>query len=182
MRLLYITKIYFLTFSFSSPQLPAPCSSSFGRFQRPLMPSSKSTLTFGEQLQAHEQQLLQIRQDLEEHQQSPPSRGTKGSALQAYTEKHEFLTFEIMRYETYILTLRTKNAHDAQDTENLGQTKINFLIFRVGNAKRKRGHCTLHSASQVAQIIDSNAILCWYILSSLVFPAPCLFRLSKQYA
>ena len=56
---------------------------------------------------------FQIREEFEAHQQTAPPKGTKGSSLQAYEEKSEFLTFEIMRYETYILTLRTKNALDA---------------------------------------------------------------------
>ena len=39
------------------------------------------------------------------------------SSWSEYKEKEEFLLFEIMRYETYILTLRTKNAHDTWKKE-----------------------------------------------------------------
>jgi hypothetical protein len=56
---------------------------------------------------------LQIRQELEAHQETLPPKGTKGSTLAAFNDKAEFFTFERMRYETYILTLRTKNGHEA---------------------------------------------------------------------
>ena len=32
-----------------------------------------------------------------------------GAAVAAYREKTEFLKFEIMRYETYVIVLRTQN-------------------------------------------------------------------------
>lgn len=50
-----------LKFSLSAPQLPAPVSSAVNRFQRPLMPSSNTTLSIGEQLASHEKKFLQIR-------------------------------------------------------------------------------------------------------------------------
>jgi hypothetical protein len=52
-------------------------------------------------------------QELEAHQQTAEGRGAKGSALQAVQEREKFLLLEQMRYETYILTLRTKHPHDA---------------------------------------------------------------------
>lgn len=72
------------------------------------MPSSKSTLNLSEQLVSHERQLMQLRRQIEDHLQSPPLKSAKG-AHHTFKEKKEFLTFEIKRYETYILTLRTKS-------------------------------------------------------------------------
>ncbi len=77
------------------------------------MPCSRSNLSPGQQLQAHEAQLMQLRYDIEEHLQNPPPKGAKANILSSYREKQEFLKFEIMRYETYILTLRTKSTHDS---------------------------------------------------------------------
>ena len=73
------------------------------------MPSSKSKLNLSEQLASHERQLMQLRRQIEDHLQSPPTRSAKGAQLHNFKEKREFLTFEIKRYETYILTLRTKS-------------------------------------------------------------------------
>jgi hypothetical protein len=109
--LTWIDAINYVVASFSAPQLPAPCSSA-GRFQRPLMPSSKTSLNMEQQLNSHESQLLQLRREIEDHLRSPPPKNAKATVWQSYKEKQEFLKFEIMRYETYILTLRTKNAHD----------------------------------------------------------------------
>ena len=62
-----------------------------------------------EQIVSHERQLMQLRREIEDHLQSPPSRSAKGAQLHNFKDKREFLTFEIKRYETYILTLRTKS-------------------------------------------------------------------------
>lgn len=107
--LTWIDAINYVVSSFSAPQLPAPCSNS-SRFQRPLMPSTKSSLAMSEQLSKHESQLGQLRSDYDDLLQSEPAKSAKSTVWQNYKEKEEFLQFEIMRYETYILTLRTKNA------------------------------------------------------------------------
>ena len=107
--LTWIDAINFVVASFSAPQLPAPCSSNFGRFQRPLMPSSKSNMNLSEQLVSHERQLMQLRREIEDHLQSPPLKSAKAAQHHSFKEKKDFLTFEIKRYETYILTLRTKS-------------------------------------------------------------------------
>lgn len=109
--LTWIDAINYVVASFSAPPLPAACSSG-GRFQRPLMPSSKSSLGMNGQLLSHENQLGQLRSDFEELLRSAPHKHAKSTVWQNYREKEEFLQFEIMRYETYILTLRTKNAHE----------------------------------------------------------------------
>ena len=108
--LTWIDAINFVVANLSAPQLPPPCSSDYGRFQRPLMPSSKSSLNLSEQLASHERQLMDLRRQIEDHLQQPPPKTAKGAQVQSYKDKQEFLKFEIMRYETYILTLRTKNA------------------------------------------------------------------------
>jgi len=109
--LTWIDAINYVVASFSARVLGTPCSSG-GRFQRPLLPSSKSTLNMSDQLACHESQLQSLRRDIEDHLQNPPPKHAKANVWQNYNEKQEFLKFEIMRYETYILTLRTKNALD----------------------------------------------------------------------
>ena len=116
--LTWIDAINYVVASYSAPQLPAACSSS-SKFQRPLMPSSKSSLEMSDQLASHEVQLQQLRREYEEElratsssRNNPQLMSKSKSSWSEYKEKEEFLLFEIMRYETYILTLRTKNAHD----------------------------------------------------------------------
>ena len=117
--LTWIDAINYVVASYSAPQLPAACSSS-SKFQRPLMPSSKSPLEMSDQLASHEVQLQQLRREYEEELRATSSSRNNQAQMMSksksswseYKEKEEFLLFEIMRYETYILTLRTKNAHD----------------------------------------------------------------------
>lgn len=106
--LTWIEVINYVVASFSAPQLPAPCSSG-DRFQRPLLPSSKTKLTPKKQLESHERQLAQLKSELEQHLLNPPGKSSKQSAVYAYKEKSEYLKFEINRYDTYILTLKTKH-------------------------------------------------------------------------
>ena len=86
------------------------------------MPSSKSSLEMSDQLASHEVQLQQLRREYEEElratsRNNPQLMSKSKSSWSEYKEKEEFLLFEIMRYETYILTLRTKNAHDTWKKE-----------------------------------------------------------------
>ena len=128
--LTWIDAINFVVASLSAPQLPAPCSSDYGRFQRPLMPSSKSTLNLSEQLVSHERQLMLLRRQIEDHLQAPPTKNSKGAQIHNYNDKQDFLTFEIKRYETYILTLRTKSSLEdetsATRTEKYGPVAAQF--------------------------------------------------------
>ena len=66
-------------------------------------------MNLSEQLVSHERQLMQLRREIEDHLQSPPLKSAKAAQHHNFKEKKEFLTFEIKRYETYILTLRTKS-------------------------------------------------------------------------
>ena len=76
------------------------------------MPSSKSALGMTKQLAAHESQLAQLQAEVDEASKATPAKQAKATVWQSYRQKEEFLQFEVMRYETYILTLRTKNAHE----------------------------------------------------------------------
>ena len=120
--LTWIDAINYVVASYSAPQLPAACSSS-AKFQRPLMPSSKSSLEMADQLASHEAQLQQLRREYEEEVKATTNSSSRNpqatkmmtkskASWSEHKEKEDFLLFEIMRYETYILTLRTKNAHD----------------------------------------------------------------------
>jgi len=118
--LTWIEAINYAAARMSAPQLAAPCAGGGGaaarRFQRPLLPSSETQLGPQEQLAEHERQLQQLREDawaLEEQfvVASGATGSRRGSGLSPATkEKAEYLKFEIMRYETYVLTLKTKAA------------------------------------------------------------------------
>ena len=62
----WINDINHVVASYAAPQLPAAAGSML-RFQRPLLPSSKTRLTRPEQLEAHEQRLMELRDEIEEH-------------------------------------------------------------------------------------------------------------------
>ena len=62
----WINDINHVVASYAAPQLPAAAGSML-RFQRPLLPSSKTRLTRAEQLEAHEQRLMELRDEIEEH-------------------------------------------------------------------------------------------------------------------
>ena len=69
-----------------------------------------SSLSLSSQLARHEEHLSGLRIQIEDHLRNPLPKGAKTAATQAYKDKQEFLRFEIMRYDTYILTLRTRAA------------------------------------------------------------------------
>ncbi len=119
--LTWINAINYVVASFASPQLPAACaggsSSQTLRFQRPLLPCSKTKLGPQEQLEAHEKRLMELRDEIEQHlREEPAGRQQSGkqavAMLNAYREKTDFLKFEIMRYETYVITLKTRSGPD----------------------------------------------------------------------
>jgi len=89
---------------YSSPPLPAPCSSTI-KFQRPLYPSSGSKLTLSEQLASHRTQVRELSQELADHTNNPPTRGAKSVIWSSFREKSEFLEMEVGRYSTYISVL-----------------------------------------------------------------------------
>jgi len=89
---------------YSSPPLPAPCSSS-SKFQRPLYPSSGSKLSLSEQLASHRSQVRELNQELAMHTNNPPNKGAKSVVWSGFREKGEFLESEVGRYSTYISVL-----------------------------------------------------------------------------
>jgi len=89
---------------YSSPPLPAPCSSTI-KFQRPLYPSSSSKLTLSEQLASHRTQVRELSQELAMHTNNPPAKGAKSVIWSSFREKSEFLEAEVGRYSTYISVL-----------------------------------------------------------------------------
>ncbi|CAB4055556.1 PSD [Lepeophtheirus salmonis] len=126
--LTWIDAINYVVASFSSPKLPAPVSSSHARFQRPLLPSSKSKLSPGEQLQENESALSELRRELEEHLQNRPPKNSSSASISFFKDKQDYLSFEVQRYETYILTLRTKYTSE-QCTDDGDKSKSLERIF-----------------------------------------------------
>lgn len=91
--------------TFSTPALSGAIGNS-KRFQRPLLPCSRSKLTFREQFASHERQIQLLEQSLDEHRQGTvPS---KGLGLQNFKEKEAYLCYEIKRYKAYVSAMRTK--------------------------------------------------------------------------
>ncbi len=124
--------------AFSAPQLAAACEGGGGggakSFKRPLLPSGKTRLNPEEQLESLERQLEELQRELSatevsvrEAEQAAsstsslngggtllrPRRGSSwrlaAEAAAVGREKAEFLRGEIVRYETYVLALRTAN-------------------------------------------------------------------------
>ena len=88
---------------FSSPPLPAPCSSQ-AKFERPLFPSSCSRLSLHEQLAAHREQLDQLRSQLSDAPSNQPRQRATIKKKQDY-EKLEFLRSEEDRFRVYVRCL-----------------------------------------------------------------------------
>jgi len=85
---------------FSSPPLPAPCSSA-AKFERPLFPSSCSRLSVADQLAAHRSQLAQLKQQLADASDDAKHSGGRKKNHQQNAEKFEFLASENDRFKVY---------------------------------------------------------------------------------
>jgi len=92
---------------YSSPQLPAPCSNNAKQFQRPLFPSSRSSLGLPAQLQGHRNQVTELSLTLGEHMTNPPSKGAKAVLWANWREKSDFLQSEVARYSVYVKVLES---------------------------------------------------------------------------
>ena len=73
-------------------------------------------LCYAEQAEAHEHRLMELRDEIEDHLSRRENPGaltgkSAGAVINSYREKTEFLKFEIMRYETYVIALRTQNGN-----------------------------------------------------------------------
>jgi len=116
----WVTVMNTVTARYSSPPLPAGCSSNTARFQRPLYPSSCSQLSLDQQIQQHQAQLQQVHDQLDElttadtestqqqqqetAQQESGNNTANSSAYQQ--ELVKFLLSEKERYKVYILSLQ----------------------------------------------------------------------------
>ncbi|KHN88081.1 PH and SEC7 domain-containing protein 3 [Toxocara canis] len=104
----WIDTINYVAAAFSSPAMPAPVSSEAGVFHKPLLPSAPSRLTIPEQLRAHEEKELEMRQRLEELMREGPPLNTKGPAVYDFFFKERYLYQERERYELYVSVLRAR--------------------------------------------------------------------------
>jgi len=85
---------------FSSPPLPAPCSSSI-KFQRPLYPSSRSNQSLSDQLSSHRSRVRDLSSQLSQHSLNSPDRNAKAAIVANFREKSEFLEQELDRFSVY---------------------------------------------------------------------------------
>lgn len=89
----------------SSPPLPAPVGSSM-RFQRPVMPVSKTRLSLEEQLAHHVEKVKTIELDLASHTEYTPDHQNKH--YQDWENKLDYLEFELKRFKAYASVLTSK--------------------------------------------------------------------------
>ncbi|KAK9688018.1 Pleckstrin homology domain [Popillia japonica] len=123
----WIDTINFVCASFSAPPLEAAVGSQ-KKFQRPLLPCSHTKLGLREQLRDHEERVMRLENELDEHRKAPPERGAKSLIVQNYEldehrkappergakslivqnykEKEAYLIFELRRYSTYVNVLK----------------------------------------------------------------------------
>ncbi|XP_059620866.1 PH and SEC7 domain-containing protein isoform X2 [Phlebotomus argentipes] len=113
--------------SFSAPPLEGGVGSQ-KRFQRPLLPSNHTKLLLREQLMSHDNKIIQLENEIEEHRRGPVP--TKGLPLQNYKEKECFLQYELKRYKTYSEILSTRmlsGEHEMQNSLSQQQQPANLM-------------------------------------------------------
>jgi len=119
----WVTMINTVVSRYSSPPLPAGCSSS-SKFQRPLFPSSCSQLNLLQQLKSHQEQLIQIQSELAQEtalpdDNNPANQNTRSTSSQYNTELVQFLLSEKERYGSYIRCLEnllsTPPTHNSEE-------------------------------------------------------------------
>eukprot|EP00088_Acartia_fossae_P033688 TRINITY_DN34516_c0_g1_i1.p1 TRINITY_DN34516_c0_g1~~TRINITY_DN34516_c0_g1_i1.p1 ORF type:complete len:689 (+),score=203.23 TRINITY_DN34516_c0_g1_i1:43-2109(+) len=105
----WVTMINTVVARYSSAPLPAACSSS-AKMQRPLYPSSLSQLSLREQLAAHQSQLHDVQDQLNDQTENLGANAQHHDADGATTtlnpELVQFLLSEKERYMVYILSLQ----------------------------------------------------------------------------
>jgi len=109
---------------YSSPQLPAPCSNN-AKFQRPLYPSSRSSLSLAAQVQSHRNQVADLSCQLGEHVTSTPPKGAKSIIWNTWREKSDFLQGEVARYSAYVKVL--ENIVSRQGSSQLASSPLKVL-------------------------------------------------------
>nr|XP_023022688.1 PH and SEC7 domain-containing protein 4 [Leptinotarsa decemlineata] len=127
----WIDTINFVCASFSAPPLEAAVGSQ-KKFQRPLLPCSHTKLNFREQLADHEERVMRLGAILDEHRRSPPEKGSKSQVVQSYKEKEMYLNYELKRYKTYSLMLRSKMPHYPEPTVSLVENSIGEVDEATG--------------------------------------------------
>ncbi|XP_030620688.1 PH and SEC7 domain-containing protein 2 isoform X2 [Chanos chanos] len=128
----WIFRINLVAALFSAPAFPAAIGS-MKKFCRPLLPSSTTRLNQEEQLKSHENKLKQISLEVEEHKRSPPDLAHKTKESEEYRLKEHYLTYEKIRYETYINLLQAKLRAGTDDVDKIeaslfsGETRDGYL-------------------------------------------------------
>ncbi|GAB6028193.1 hypothetical protein CHUAL_002395 [Chamberlinius hualienensis] len=128
----WIDTINFVAASLSASPLAGAVGSQ-RKFQRPLLPCSQSKMNLREQLHDHEKRLMRLEQELEDHRSKPPERGAKSRLLNEYQEKEIYLQYEIKRYRTYVLLLRSKLVQHPELEPSLVETLIGEVDEREGD-------------------------------------------------
>ncbi|XP_028514428.1 PH and SEC7 domain-containing protein 4 isoform X2 [Exaiptasia diaphana] len=122
----WIDIINLVAATFSSPPLAAPVGSS-KRFQRPVLPFSKTRLTLVKQIEHHEKKAKESQDDLIACLQSEPRNGSSRD-LQEWQEKRDFFEYEYKRYMTYVSCLRgsklESKMREKSKTEARGCTQV----------------------------------------------------------
>ncbi|CAH1108088.1 unnamed protein product [Psylliodes chrysocephalus] len=119
----WIDTINFVCASFSAPPLEAAVGSQ-KKFQRPLLPCSHTKLNLREQLADHEERVMRLGAMLDDHRKCPPEKGSKSQVIQNYKEKEAYLTYELQKYKTYSLMLRSKMSHYPELPVSLAENSI----------------------------------------------------------
>jgi PH/SEC7 domain-containing protein len=127
----WIDTINFVCASFSAAPLEAAVGSQ-KKFQRPLLPCSHTKLNMREQLRDHEERVLRLEAELEEHRKSPPEKGSKSLVVQNYKEKEAYLNFEVKRYRTYSYMLRSRMAQYTEHVVSLVENSIGEVDEATG--------------------------------------------------
>ncbi|CAN7993320.1 unnamed protein product [Ixodes hexagonus] len=119
----WVDTLNFVTASLSAPPLAGAVGSQ-KRFQRPLLPVSHTKLNLREQLTDHENRIVWLEKELEEHVANAPEKGAKSRAVSEFVEKENFLQCELRRYRTYAYLLRSKMAQYPELVPALVETSI----------------------------------------------------------
>ncbi|XP_064595518.1 PH and SEC7 domain-containing protein-like isoform X3 [Liolophura sinensis] len=126
----WIDTINLVAASLSAPPLPGGVGSQ-AKFQRPLMPSSYTKLNLRQQLNHHEEQVIDLERQLQEHHKYPPEKGSKHRIIQDYTEKETYLEHELKRFRTYVYLLQSKMAAFPELEPSLVETSIGEVDERL---------------------------------------------------
>ncbi|XP_031568193.1 PH and SEC7 domain-containing protein 1-like isoform X2 [Actinia tenebrosa] len=118
----WIDMLNLVAATFSSPPLPAPVGSS-KRFQRPVLPFSKTRLTLAKQIEHHEQKAKESQDSLIACLQNQPREGMS-RYLQDWQEKRDFLEYEYKRYMSYVTALRGSKLESKIRDKPKGEARV----------------------------------------------------------